>query len=275
VSPLFRRRREAAGTAEPDPVEPTGEPPTRGRGPYDADEDVPSSRRLDLGALRVPVVDGMQIQLEVDRTSRVARSVTVVDGPSRVRISAFAAPRTQGVWDDVRGEISAEVTKVGGTADEVPGPFGTEVITTIPTRLKDGRQAVQVQRFAGVDGPRWFLRAVFSGPEVVRAAGLPVPDTSLDPGRLERLEGVVGGVVVVRGTQARPPREPLALALPATSAKVTEAAAPVGGLAEDGAAQTTPVASPGGAPGSAGDGTVGDSAAGGSAATAGGDAGRA
>jgi hypothetical protein len=213
VSPLFRRRDRATGAAAPPPAA----PPDPLGGPFDADGEVPEARRLDLGALRIPVVDGMQVQLEVDRASGTARSATVVSGPSRVRLSAFAAPRSAGVWDDIRREISAEVTKVGGTAKEVDGTFGTEVLTTIPTKLADGRRAVQVQRFAGVDGPRWFLRAVFSGPEVALAAGLSVPDGAADPARARALEDVVRASVVARGGQARPPREPLPLQLPAAA----------------------------------------------------------
>jgi hypothetical protein len=220
VSPLFRRRDRggdgAVAGAAADPAgaspEPAAGPPV---GPFDADGEVPEARRLDLGALRIPVVDGMQVQLEVDRASGAARSATVVSGPSRVRLSAFAAPRSAGVWDEVRSEISAEVTKVGGTVTETDGSFGTEIVTAIPTKLPDGRQALQVQRFVGVDGPRWFLRAVFSGPEVVAAAGLTVPDGAADPDRLAALEEVVRSSVVSRGGQPRPPREPLPLQLPA------------------------------------------------------------
>lgn len=247
MSPLFRRRRDAGpdstgdGIADgspadgevavDDPADGDGADPGGAAGPYDADDDIPAGRRLDLGALRVPVVEGTQLQLEVDRTAKVARSTTVVAGPSRVRLSAFAAPRSAGVWDEVRAEIVAEVTKVGGAVKQVDGSFGTEVVTSIPTRLQDGRQALQVQRFVGVDGPRWFLRAVFSGPEVVRAAGIQVPDGSADEARLAMLEDVVRGCVVVRGSQARPPREPLTLTLP-TGAAQTDA--PVQGTETDG-----------------------------------------
>ncbi|MGF1646850.1 MAG: DUF3710 domain-containing protein [Kineosporiaceae bacterium] len=223
MSPLFRRRDRrgtAAGGADEttDAAAAVVDTPA---GPFDADDDVPEARRLDLGALRIPVVEGMQVQLEVDRASGAARSATVVSGPSRVRLSAFAAPRSAGVWDEVRREISAEVTKVGGTVTEAAGPFGSEIVTTIPAKLPDGRQALQVQRFAGVDGPRWFLRAVFSGPEVVELAGISVPDGAADPDRLQALEEVVRSSVVARGGQARPPREPLPLQLPAGGGQPT------------------------------------------------------
>jgi hypothetical protein len=57
-------------------------------------------------------------------------------------------------------------------------------------------------RFVGVDGPRWFLRAVFSG----RAA---IDDDAAGP-----LMAVVRDTVVVRGESAMAPREMLPLRLP-------------------------------------------------------------
>ncbi len=50
-------------------------------------------------------------------------------------------------------------------------------------------------RFAGVDGPRWFLRAVFHGAAVYEESAA------------AELESLVRGVVVVRGGEAMaPPR---------------------------------------------------------------------
>ena len=69
-------------------------------------------------------------------------------------------------------------------------------------RTAEGRTGHQVQRFAGVDGPRWFLRAVFQGP------------AAQDPAAAAELESVVRDVVVVRGTEAMAPRELLPLRLP-------------------------------------------------------------
>ena len=60
------------------------------------------------------------------------------------------------------------------------------------------RQAV---RFVGVDGPRWFLRGVFTG-------------TAYEPGAEPQLEAVVRSCVVVRGDEAMAPKAPLPLRLP-------------------------------------------------------------
>jgi hypothetical protein len=60
-------------------------------------------------------------------------------------------------------------------------------------------------RFLGVDGPRWFLRAVISGP------------AAQDEAKAAPLVELVRSVVVVRDDEARPPREALPLRVPAAA----------------------------------------------------------
>jgi hypothetical protein len=57
-------------------------------------------------------------------------------------------------------------------------------------------------RFVGVDGPRWFLRAVLSG------------QAAVDESAASTLLDVVKATVVVRGDEAMAPRELLSLKLP-------------------------------------------------------------
>jgi hypothetical protein len=128
--------------------------------------------------------------------------VAVVLGGSALLLHAYAAPRSTGIWDEIRAEIAGGVTRQGGTADEVPGAFGRELVVRIPVRSADGRTGHQAQRFVGIDGPRWFLRAVFHGAAVH------------DPEAAALMESVVRDVVVVRGGEAMAPRELLALRLP-------------------------------------------------------------
>ncbi|HEX5534351.1 MAG TPA: DUF3710 domain-containing protein [Actinomycetales bacterium] len=182
----------------------------------DADDDV---NRIDLGALRIPPREGMELRLELEEANQRVVAVTVTLGESSVQMQAFAAPRTEGIWDDIRTEIAAQVAKQGGTADEVPGTFGREVLARIPARTPDGRTGHQVARFTGVDGPRWFLRAVFNGPAAV------------DESAAEDLEQVVRGTVVVRGVEAMAPRDLLPLKLPAQPGGATAGTAEEG---EDG-----------------------------------------
>ena len=57
-------------------------------------------------------------------------------------------------------------------------------------------------RFIGVDGPRWFLRAMLVGALAANAA------------QAEPFETILRNVVVVRGTDPLPVREPVALHVP-------------------------------------------------------------
>ena len=174
-----------------------------GQGPFDSsDVDLESDGRLDLGALRIQGVPGMELRLEVDEAANQVVGATAVIGDSAVQIQAFAAPKTMGIWDDIRAEIAESILAQGGTADEGRGPFGIELRTRMPSAGPDGRTVFAPARFAGVDGPRWFLRAVFSG----RAA---IEDEAAAP-----LLEVVRSTVVVRGDGAMAPREMLVLKLP-------------------------------------------------------------
>ncbi len=162
-----------------------------GNGPYDSSEvDLGEDDRLDLGALRIRGVAGMELRLEVDESADQVVGATAVIADSAVQLQAFAAPRSMGIWDEIRSEIAESILAQGGTADEVQGDLGTELRTRMPSAGPDGRTVFAPARFTGVDGPRWFLRAVFSG----RAA---IDDEAAAP-----LLEVVRSVVVVRGDSA-------------------------------------------------------------------------
>jgi hypothetical protein len=217
VSVFRRRRREDDDAAErnvneegqapqvaAEPADAEDQPglPARPEGPWDVAERPDTDGYIDLGGLRLAGRDGMELRLEVDESTGVVNGVAVVLAGSAVLLHAYAAPRRAGIWDEIRAEIAAGVTRQGGTADEVPGPFGRELVVRVPVRSADGRTGHQAQRFVGIDGPRWFLRAVFQGPAVH------------DEGAAGDLEAVVRDVVVVRGGEAMAPREVLPLRLP-------------------------------------------------------------
>jgi hypothetical protein len=174
----------------------------RPEGPWDAAERPDTDGYVDLGGLRVRGRDGMELRLEVEEATGAVNAATVQLGESAVQLQAFAAPRSEGIWEEIRAEIAAGITQQGGTADEVTGVFGRELLARIPARTPDGRTGHQPARFAGIDGPRWFLRAVFHGRAVHDA------EAALE------LESVVRDVVVVRGAEAMAPRELLVLRLP-------------------------------------------------------------
>lgn len=167
-------------------------------GPFDLeeapDDDV---HRLDLGALRVPALRGVQVQFQVEESTGKPLTVVVTDGRSAMELAVFAAPKTSPLWDDVRTEILETVRDTGGS--EVEGPYGLELRLRLPTS-QPGETVPG--RMIGVDGPRWFLRAVVTG-----AAGQ-------DPSAGPLLDETLGGIIVVRGDSAMPVRDPLPLRLP-------------------------------------------------------------
>jgi len=180
---------------------------SRARGPFDVSEPAPgdAASRLDLGSIQLLPIDGMQLRLELDETQQMVIGAQALVADSGLQLQAFAAPRTMGLWSEIREEIAQSIVSQGGTADVVRGPLGRELISRMPSRAADGRTVFQPVRFLGVDGPRWFVRAVISG------------KAALDEAAAAPLVELVRSVVVVRGDEAKPPREILPLKLPEES----------------------------------------------------------
>ena len=195
---------------EPEP--PAGTPRAEG-GPWDAEEPFPPADRVDLGCLQVPVGPEHEIQLVM--ADQHGAWVTIRHGDSEMQVQAFAAARRAALWDDVRAEIAAEVNGAGGRSQESEGPFGTELLAQVPAEPGQPAAGPRLVRFAGVDGPRWFVRGLFTGPAA---------DTSTPAGReqAEALEAVFRDVVVIRGDHPVPPREILELRLPPEARQALE-----------------------------------------------------
>ena len=168
-------------------------------GPLDSHEVESRGDRLDLGAIWLPRVKDMELRMEVDRRTQRITGVAVGLASSALQVQAFAAPRTMGIWDEIRAEITDSVKQQGGTADDLPGPFGRELLVQLPVPGATGTRPV---RFIGVDGPRWFLRGVLTG------------KAATDPQAAATLESLFRGIVVVRDDNPRPPRDLLAIHLP-------------------------------------------------------------
>ena len=211
---LFRRTREE-DLAETDEV-PDDVAAVSGRdaGPWDVGEVDGPGDRIDVGALWLPRREGMELRMEVDKATQLVTGASLQLHGSALQVQVFAAPRSDGIWDDIRAEIAESVTKQGGTVDDLPGPFGRELLARIPVRTSEGRTGHRPVRFIGHDGPRWFLRGVLSG----RAA--------VDPERARELEALFADVVVVRGADPRVPRDLLPLTLPGRATPGAPAATP-------------------------------------------------
>ncbi|GAC00201.1 hypothetical protein GONAM_14_00600 [Gordonia namibiensis NBRC 108229] len=176
-------------------------------GPYDIDalateiSELENSH-LDLGSVLVPVVEGGQVTVEMSETHQ-PQNVYLVTPIGRISVSAFAAPKSPGMWREVVREL-AESLRDGGAATSIEdGHWGREVVAEVEGGT---------HRFIGVDGPRWLVRCVGSGPS----------DSAEDLARLSR--AVLAETVVRRGSEPHPPREPLPIVLPPVLADQVAAA---------------------------------------------------
>lgn len=181
--------------------EPTPAPP-RPSGPWDqADAPEDEVNRVDLGGLLVPVPSDTEVRVDVNNEGEVV-AATLVRGDSAMQVNVFAAPRSYGIWSEVRDEIGAALRQGGGRAADAEGRYGTELHAAVPTQIPGKGQGLAPARFIGVDGPRWFLRALLTGPAATDAAAA------------DLLEGALRDMVVVRGNDAMAVRDPLPLRLP-------------------------------------------------------------
>lgn len=174
-------------------------------GPYDVTEAPAGVQRLDLGSLQIPAVGGVEVRVQADQQGAV-QQVVLVHGQNALQLGVFAAPRSAGIWDEVREEIHKSLSNDGATVEEVTGAYGVELRVQVPTQ--DGRTDL---RFVGIDGPRWMVRAVFQG------------KAATDPDAAGPLTVCLEGLVVDRGQEARPVREPLPLRLPREAAEQSAA----------------------------------------------------
>ncbi len=180
------------------------------QGPWDlADAPVRENPRLDLGALHVPVLPDTDVRLEVSPEGEVV-AATLVRGDSTLQLNVFAAPRSEGIWDEVRTEISEALNGSGGRAGEAQGAFGTELRAEVPTEVPGQGVVLAPARFVGVDGPRWFLRGLLTGPAAV------------DEGAAAPLLEAMRDVAVHRGSDPMAVRDPLTLVLPADAVREAE-----------------------------------------------------
>jgi len=169
-------------------------PPTSG--PWDAEHAPEGVERLDLGSLLIPAIEGVEVRVQANPDGAVEQ-IVLVDGDSALQLGVFAAPRSEGIWDEVRAEIAQAMSADGVAPREVAGPYGVELTARVNT--PEGPADV---RFVGVDGPRWMVRALYQGA------------AAADPSREGALGDVLSGLVVIRDAEARPVREALPLRLP-------------------------------------------------------------
>lgn len=193
-----------------DPAGTTAEPSPAGaphEGPRDSADVEDLGSLVDLGAVHARPAPGMELRLELDPKTNDVSGLQMGNDDGAVQVQVFAAPRSSGIWEEIRGEISEMIAGNGGTVEEAEGPFGPELRTRLAQSGPQGRTVFAPAVFAGVDGPRWFLRAVYSGAPAV------------DESARATFDECVRSIVVTRGDEPRAPREMLPLTMPEGATK--------------------------------------------------------
>lgn len=172
-------------------------------GPYDASAvPVGGVSRVDLGAMQIAGFTEMQLHFETDPAKNRFVSIVATFQDAALRLQPLAAPRSGGLWADMRTQITSSIAAAGGDVEEVDGLFGTELHGVVPAVTPEGEQVRQPVRLVGFEGPRWMLHGVFMG------------SAAMEPRMAELFEDVFQQTVVVRGDQPMAPGDVLPITLP-------------------------------------------------------------
>jgi hypothetical protein len=190
----------------------------RTRGPFDirevslddaSDEDDEESGdsepRIDLGAMILTGFAGAELRLQVAEETQQIVSAMLINGNSALELGAYAAPRSGGLWSELREELTESATEAGGSASLAEGPFGVELRRLLPVTTPEGEEGYQPSRMWVVEGPRWLLRGIVYGQAAV--------EETLDSPVAELVDSF-RRVVVRRGDEAMAPGDLLPLSMP-------------------------------------------------------------
>jgi hypothetical protein len=206
-------------------------------GPFDIgdfdDASLATAGRHDLGAVLIPEDETAELVFEVNQQG-APTAVWMVTPNGRYNVTAWAAPKTGGLWREVVTEIADSLRKDSAQVTIEDGPWGREVVGVVTT----GPEPV-VMRFIGVDGYRWMVRGAAIGPPeaadriaaearraladtVIRRGDTPQPVRAMLPLQLseslvERLRVRAEQMVAQQIQQAQPQPEP-----PAPAARRSE-----------------------------------------------------
>lgn len=177
-------------------------------GPLDDAEANPVRPYIDLGGVKVLPREGLHLRLEVEEETQRVVAVGLDYAGSTLQVQPFAAPRSSGLWHEIRQQIAEQVAAQGGRVSERDGVFGPELVAEVPVAGSTVPGESRIARFIGVDGPRWFLRGVIAG------------DAAIKPEAAAAVEDLFRSIVVVRGGVPMPPRDLIPLKMPTAPSAV-------------------------------------------------------
>ena len=173
-------------------------------GPFDEAEANPVRPYVDLGGVKVLPREGLHLRLEIEEESKRVVAIGLDYAGSTLQVQPFAAPRSSGLWHEIRAQIAEQIARQGGTTTERDGDLGPELLAQIPVSSANTTPgSTRLARFIGVDGPRWFLRGVIAG------------EAAVNPDAAAAVEDLFRSIVVVRGSSPMPPRDLIPLRMPA------------------------------------------------------------
>ena len=177
------------------------------QGPLEFSSDLDTSSMLDLGAVFLPNIPGLEVHLDLDPRSGKGKSVSLHLNMTIAEVQIFAAALNDDLWATMRDAITSGLRDQKVDCSVEMGRFGTEIHAVMPTVDLDGNAHVQPVRFVGVRGSRWLVRAVISGD-----GALVVEQPNADAG--PDIDDVISQLVINRGEDPLPPGERLALRSP-------------------------------------------------------------
>ena len=177
------------------------------QGPIDFGPELDTSSMLNLGAVFLPNIPGLEVHLDLDPRSGVGKSVSLHLNMTIAEVQIFAAATNEDLWSSMRDAITSGLQEQKVDCTVEMGRFGTEIHAVMPTVDLDGNVHVQPVRFVGVRGSRWLVRAVISGDGAL--LGVKHNDVAV-----AEIDDVISKLIINRGEEPLPPGERLALRSP-------------------------------------------------------------
>ena len=178
-------------------------------------DDIETSAMLDLGALLLPNIPGLEVHLDLDPRSGIGKSVSLHLNMTIAEVQVFASASNEDHWANMRDAIVSGLKDQQVDCSVEMGRFGTEIHAVMPTVDLDGTAHVQPVRFLGVRGSRWLVRVVISGDGALA-------NLDQNPSGVTEIDDVIAQLVVHRGDEPLPPGERLALRSPDMAADLAE-----------------------------------------------------
>lgn len=167
---------------------------------------------LNLGAVWIPTIEGLDVTVQIDQTTQQLLSFSLIYANSIAKIEIFAAAKEHSSWADIRFEIAARLEETQVQPKISTGSFGSQITAVMPTFDEQGNTLVQAVRFLGIDGDRWFLRATISG------AG------AVDPEATTQIDEMIAMLVINRGDEPMAPGARLPIRFPDNNSQPAQSA---------------------------------------------------